>query len=447
MVSSETGVPRAVRSALVCLGIALVAACATSTQAPGTPAMSTPTPTPKDARFEAGWIEDQFIEGVDPSMHEALRREHDPWPTHTTIFADEQIRLSGEASRPPTVEDLEDGVYQVDFALGAEGREMNCFVYDDVLDVGTVVHTTYGELAAAVEKIVVLGVRGGVEEGRPFLIADAAYRVLHAGEPSLGTVRIGAGSAWGSSLMCVLDTPGMRKTFERLLRHTLRSLQSPNAQPQLGLRYHDVYILDGGDWVAGYFRNVVTDLDVREAVWTRYSSRLYRTVEGGLEAFDHAVAEESNAGRVHTITTIATSNGEYEHSLTVTSKPDAPFSYEVQGEASGEAVSSSFEVANGLEDLAMLEARLERLVGDPGTSTTTFPIFAPLRNPREAIDTTVTKLVPPRAGYNLMYTYPDENREYLVHVNQEGRMTLAEFNLVDGLPMRLELEYSDGELR
>lgn len=430
-------------------GLALLVAifspgCATSTGAPAGPATS--APTSRMPQFEAGWSEEFVIAQVDPSLRASFEQELEPFQTREVLFAGDEMRLSGEASGPLVVQDIGDGIYEVNFPLGEEAEEMNCFVYPDITELGTLVHAMYDEVALEVERMVTVGVRSGVENGRPFIMADAYYRYIEAGETTVGVVRIAAGSAWASTLMCLLDMPGMRRSFERMFREALGSLQSSYTQLPDNLRYHEVYLLDGGDLVTGFVENVVLDTDSDETQFAQYTSRLYRLKKMDLGAFDSSVSEESARGRVRSLTTNALMDGEVQYSLAVASTPDAPFHYLVEGEAFGDPISSSFDVDGGLEDQAMRDARVAQLLRTEGARGDGFLVFDPGRNPRSATRGNITRLTPPKSGYNVAYSFPEDGQEYLAQVNADGRTIKAEYEFLEGLPIRMKQVYADGEI-
>ena len=152
-----------------------------------------------------------------------LAKELEPQKTHPVAAADGSFKSTVEATSPPQVVAGE-GFVQVSAPLGEQ--PLLCFFYPEAKDTGEVVrYMVANTLDKAAPDHQWVDVRADQVKGWGYVAARAHYLVDAPNGKALGDFKIAASVRQDSTIVCVLDSPGLYGAFERAVRGFLGSLQ------------------------------------------------------------------------------------------------------------------------------------------------------------------------------------------------------------------------------
>lgn len=288
------------------------------------PKAEAPPPSTTDQAAQAG-IDTQAL----------LATELEPQTVHPVVAGDGSFKAKVEASSAPQVA-MGEGFVQVTAPLGEHA--LMCFLYPSAKDTGELVRfMVENTLKKAAPEHQWVDVRADQEKGWGYVAARAHYLVDSPKGKLLGDFKIAASVRQETSVVCVLDAPGLYGTFERTVRGFLGSLQVKKAgSPQPSA----VSIIRGQ--VPGRMVSLERTYQMRKGknkVALSFSTTLAITPEGRLSTSDGASAEVFAKGALESGQYASASDGQASYNLALTRENK---SYKVSGTLQNKPVASEF---------------------------------------------------------------------------------------------------------
>ena len=213
-----------------------------------------------------------------------------------------------------------------------------CFVYPSAKDAGEVVrYMVENTLAKAAPQHQWVDVRADQVKGWGYVAARAHYLVDSPDGKLLGDFKIAASAHQDTTLVCVLDAPGLYATFERSLRGMLGSLQvKKGSSPKpVGMS-----ILRGQ--IPGRLVTLERKYQLKKGnskMALSYSTTLAITPDGRLSTSDDASAETYAKGSLESGMYASATDGQAQYNLALTRENK---SYKVSGTLQNRPVASEF---------------------------------------------------------------------------------------------------------
>jgi hypothetical protein len=280
--------------------------------------------------------------GID--VEALLAKELDPQATHAVAAADGSFKATLEATTPPQVT-AGDGFTQIAAPLGE--YPLMCFVYAGAKDAGEVIRVMVeNTLAKAAPKHEFVDVRGDQVEGWGYVAARAHYLVDSPQGKVVGDFKIAASVKSETTVMCLLDAPGLYGTFERSLRGFLGSLQVKKAKKQP--KPSEASITRGQ--MAGRLVTISRSYETKQGrgkVVNKFSTSLAIGAEGTLSTSDDASTETFTKGALESGTYASQSGGRMQYSLQLKKESK---SYKVAGTFQDKPLAAEFPAEAGFLD-------------------------------------------------------------------------------------------------
>lgn len=280
--------------------------------------------------------------GID--VETLLARELDPQATHPVAAADGSFKATLEATTPPQVTAGE-GFTQLAAQLGE--YPLMCFVYAGAKDAGEVIRVMVeNTLAKAAPKHQFVDVRGDQVEGWGYVAARAHYLVDSPQGKVVGDFKIAASVKSETTVMCLLDAPGLYATFERTLRGFLGSLQVKKAKKQP--KPSEVSITRGQ--MPGRLVTISRSYETKQGkakVVSKFSTSLSIGAEGTLATSDDASTETFTKGALESGTYASQASGHMLYNLQLKKQNK---SYKVAGTVQDKPVAAEFPAEAGFFD-------------------------------------------------------------------------------------------------
>ncbi len=312
-----------------------------------------PTPAAADSSAASGEGAQQEVSAGDEASEakkrreklEALFRQELPeQAVHELSTPKGEVRARMEASSAPTVA-VQDGFVSISAPLGEETIE--CFVYPESKDLAEVIRLmAEATLSQAAPEHGWIDVRADQSQGWPYLLARAHYLVETPQGKMVGDYKIASSVLGETSVVCVFDSPGKYRSFERVVRGLLASLDTEQnralARPQRSTitrarMQGRMVTLSRREW----------RLEKRKRTITSSHSMLAIGVQGALSSSDRMRVETYRKGRLESANYAKATAGEFDYDLELAYRKGA---YAVTGKLQEKPFEASFRVAGGLMD-------------------------------------------------------------------------------------------------
>jgi hypothetical protein len=286
------------------------------------------------AEAKAQPAEEAAAAGIDARA--LLAAELEPQATHPVAAADGSFKATLEASAPPQLTAGE-GFVQVQAPLGQ--YPLMCFVYASAKDAGEVIRVMVeNTLKKAAPNHQFVDVRGDQVEGWGYVAARANYLVDTAQGKLLGDFKIAASVRDETTVVCLLDAPGLYGTFERSVRGFLGSLQVKKSKK--APRPIEVSITRGQ--MPGRMVTISRSLELKKGKQTAsfsLSTSLSIGAEGTLSTSDDVSTEIFTKGGLDSGKYMSSSGGQVEYDLELKKENKT---YKVSGTVQDKPVASEF---------------------------------------------------------------------------------------------------------
>jgi hypothetical protein len=280
--------------------------------------------------------------GID--VEALLAKELDPQATHPVAAADGSFKATLEATTPPQVTAGE-GFTQIAAPLGE--FPLMCFVYAGAKDAGEVIRVMVeNTLAKAAPKHQFVDVRGDQVKGWGYVAARAHYLVDSPQGKMVGDFKIAASVKNDTTVLCLLDAPGLYGTFERALQGFLGSFEVKKGKKQP--KPLEASITRGQ--MAGRLVTISRSYETRQGkgkVVSKFSTSLAIGAEGVLATSDDASTETFTRGALESGTYASQSGGRMQYSLQLKKENK---SYKVAGTVQDKPVAAEFPAEAGFLD-------------------------------------------------------------------------------------------------
>jgi hypothetical protein len=307
--------------------LTLVGACAARKPA----AQSAPPSTTAQAQ-EAG-IDTQALLAV----------ELEPQKTHPVVATDKSFKATLEASSAPQVVAGE-GYQQITAPLGEHA--LVCIVYPGAKDAGELLRVMVeNTLTKAAPNHQWVDVRGDQEKGWGYVAARAHYLVDGPKGKLLGDFKIATSVREETTVVCLLDAPGLYGTFERTLRGFLGSLA---VKKQVKPKPAEASITRGQ--IPGRMVNIDRTYHLNKGktkVALKFSTMLAINPEGKLAISDGASAEVYAKGALESGQYASLSDGHALYNIALARENQT---YKVSGTMQDKPVASEFSADTVLLD-------------------------------------------------------------------------------------------------
>jgi hypothetical protein len=281
--------------------------------------------------------------GID--VEALLAKELDQQAIHPVVAADGSFKAKLEASSPPEVTVTEGGVAQISAPLGE--YPLMCFVYDGAKDTGEVIRVMVeNTLQKAAPHHQFVDVRGDQVEGWGYVVARAHYLIDSPKGKMVGDFKIAASVKNETTVMCLLDAPGLYGTFERALRGFLGTLDVKKAKKLP--KPSEVSITRGQ--MPGHIVTISRSYETKQGgkrIVAKFTTSLSLGAEGTLGTSDDASTEIFTKGALDSGTYASQSGGHMEYSLTLKKENK---SYKVAGTVQDKPVAAEFPAEAGFLD-------------------------------------------------------------------------------------------------
>lgn len=286
-----------------------------------------------------------------------FEREAEPAQKHVVRGGD-AFSAYIEAKSPPKVE-RKGPTWSVTADLGWGGGDVQCLVYDDVIDAGTAAHTM---LKAAAKDVSFKGLAPYFLEHHgldPVVGIRGVYQVVRNGTTLAGDFKLAVAPRMEHPVMCWHDAPGYAKSFARVTTEFAKSFEFKSNEPPHARGELWTLTLDGTP--VGFSRDLFYQLEDGGVRSVTLSANFVPAAPGEMSFNDEAKIETlSKDGTLTTGRFITIENGESQLSMDV---ERTKAGYDYVGTVQNKEVKGHFKPKEPIKGQLTLEQKLRALGG------------------------------------------------------------------------------------
>lgn len=293
----------------------------------------------------------------EPSVPEQFEREAEPIQKQV-VKGEGAFTAYIEAKAPPKVE-RKDQAWSITADLGWGGSEVECFVYDEVVDTGTAAHIM---LKAAAKDV-------NFKSLQPYFLDHLAldpiigirgvYHAKREGTVLAGDFKLAVMSRMERPVICWHDAPGYAKSFARVTTEFAKSFQYESDQPKPTRAELWAMTLDG--MPIGFSRDAYYALDDGTIRKVTLSASFVPAAPGEMSFDDDAeIITSDKKGQLTAGRYLSIENGESSMTIDV-EKTKAGYNY--VGTIQNKEVKGSFKSKEPVKVQLAVEKKLKALAG------------------------------------------------------------------------------------
>ncbi|MEM7137874.1 MAG: hypothetical protein AAF500_14915 [Myxococcota bacterium] len=348
---------------------------------------------------------------------------------------DGQVRLKVAATKPPLLQNKDLGEGDRELFAALPGGEMYCIVYAERKDVGQLLRHTLDEAVDPGTSYEVESFGVDLAGERPFVWARTK------GKP----VQAAVGGSQYEAFACRAPGDVAAEVFQRAFSGAWETLESPDTVAPPDLAYHSISTEHDEDGNAVGFVDDFVHNRTDGTIWReRYTARVSRTSDGGLDAVDQRYVERALEEYIIAGYYTERRNGSDEHTLIMEIREHTPPKYRVRGKVRGEEFEAFFVVKGALPDFFAEKAELARVVDEAPRKAVQIAQYNPVEDRTAATMMTIQILEPPEDGNNAVIRIGD----------QEGPAKVSDQGVIeawnprgDGGPTAHTRKWSEGALK